>query len=96
MKQDEAHALLVGYGFTLVHDDGYVGWERYPDGWGSDGNARNERVTFDPDDDTFYAGAFHVEPDGEHTFNADSPTFSTANEAIGWLASAKAKPESKP
>lgn len=73
--------------FELVQsDDMYRDFERAALGFGSDGKARVERLTRCLEDNTFYAGARHIEPCGADTYEATSESGLTAREAIAWLS----------
>jgi len=76
--------LLNGFS-DGVDNFGYVDYERYPHGFGTDGSARTERVTYVESDKVWYSSAVHNEPDGEETYLATSGFFISSSEAVAWL-----------
>jgi hypothetical protein len=60
----------------------YHDYERHPHGFGSDGNARTERVTFYVETGRWGGMAVHNEPDGETTYEVDCESDGTLRDAI--------------
>jgi hypothetical protein len=80
--------------FILTNtEDAYVDYERYPSGFGLDGEARTERITYSLEDDAFYATAMHLEVDGEQTFEETSPSSKDFWDCVKWLDANRASLE---
>jgi predicted RNA-binding Zn-ribbon protein involved in translation (DUF1610 family) len=76
--------IKLGFHSLSGYEAEYEDFERYPKGYGSDGEARTERVTI-VDGKDCYATIRDVEPNGEETLMLESKDHLTVEQAVEWL-----------
>lgn len=77
---------LIPNDFTTVQsDDEFIDWERYPNGYGTDGKARTERLTYCHSNSQWYASIDHVDPDNTNAYIVNSGYLPSMQDAIAFL-----------
>jgi hypothetical protein len=80
------NAALEDAGYSLQQSGmGYEDWQRYPTGWGLDGQARTERITRDEENDTWSAMVVHDINGSSEDVPYEASTSGSLDHCMKWV-----------